>query len=158
VGLEGFYEIELEQDLPRAALDDLDAALADILVAIPGIGGAFASSDGTVGALHRRILLLVGRPYGPRLDVVDQRKDLVRRGIDEGDALDAEGIGLGRGVEQDAGNRDNDHDANDGKRLQHRCNLHLTLGLSIRKRPRCCQLYERNSVALQTRLGHDFPP
>ncbi len=52
----------------------------------------------------------------------------------EDDALDTEGIGLGRGVEQDAGDRDNDHDADDGKRLQHRCNLHLTLGLTIRKR------------------------
>ncbi len=35
VGLEGFQEIELDQDLARAAFEDLDAALADILVAFP---------------------------------------------------------------------------------------------------------------------------
>ena len=82
--------------------------------------------------LHRRVLLLVGRPGGPRLEIVDQREDLLRRRLDADRALDAEGIRPGRGIDQDAGDHDQDDHGDDGERSSASAGLRILLNRRVK--------------------------
>src|SRR5262245_33119581 len=111
VRFEGLYEIQLDRDPGRRdRVRDFHAPLADVLVAVPGVGGALAALRAET-PLHRGILLLPRRPRAPAVEIVDERKDLVRRRLDAGRALDAEGIRPGRGENQNAGDEKNEDDA-----------------------------------------------
>src|SRR5258708_3002086 len=120
VALEGREEMELDDDLRwRRSVQDFHPARADILVALPRIDRALAACRAAIAALHRRILVFVRRPGPPLMKVVDQRKNPFRRRLDNGGALDAERIWLGRGDDEDDRDRDCKHDGDDGNDLEH---------------------------------------
>lgn len=79
-------------------LQNLHAAGADVLGALPGIDRALAALRPVIGAFHRGILVLVRRPTYPLMKVVDQRKDFFGRRLDHGRALNAGSIRLPRGA------------------------------------------------------------
>src|SRR6185503_11596242 len=90
---EGPEEVELERELRRRRrLHDLHAPLADVLVPFPLVHGSLAAGRAAQRAPHRGVLLLVRRPGGPPLKVVDLREDLLRRRLDGGRALDPEAV------------------------------------------------------------------
>jgi len=70
----------------------------------------FAARHGTPGSPHRRVLLLPRRPRVPALEVIDQRKNLLRGRLDARRALNAEGVGLGGRKDENAGDQHGDDD------------------------------------------------
>src|SRR5690349_17891220 len=72
MSFERLDEVELEGDLAgRNRLDDLHAALADLLVAFPGIDRTDTRRRAVIVAPQVGIELLPGRPSGPVLEIVD---------------------------------------------------------------------------------------
>ncbi|BBA36288.1 hypothetical protein sS8_4358 [Methylocaldum marinum] len=47
------------------------------------------------------------------MQIVDERKDLLRRRFDVGGTLDTEGVGSGRGIDENGGQQKNDYDGYD---------------------------------------------
>ena len=79
--------VQVERDLGRRRVGDQHIASADIAVALPGVGRALAASSVRRSAswpdpCSRRATTR------STLEVVDQRKDLVRRRLDRGAALE----------------------------------------------------------------------
>src|SRR5262249_29447923 len=65
-------------------------------------------------ALHGRVLF-ERRPCRKGFEVVDQRKDFLRRRVNRRAALISEGVGLGRGEDQDRGDDESNDNENGGQ-------------------------------------------
>src|SRR6266849_6718242 len=111
VGFERLAEIQLDRDLRwRHRLRDLHAPLADVPVAFPRVHGALAAGYGAEGPFHRGVFLLPGRPGFPAQEIVEHGIDPLRRRLDGGRPLDPERFGLGRGIDEQSADQDDDCD------------------------------------------------
>src|SRR5262245_52411950 len=88
VCFERLEEIQFDRELGRRRrFRDLHASLADFLISFPLVDRARAAGWTAVGSLQVGIDFLPGRPGRPIVEVVEKRKDLLRRRLDGCSAL-----------------------------------------------------------------------
>src|SRR6266446_7035802 len=116
-GSERLDELQLDRDeLAWARVDDRHAALAHLVVSLPGIARPRRSGLAGVFRLHRWIELLPGRPGLPAVEVGHLRVDAARGGIDRLRARNS--VLRGAGGDHDRQDREQDH-RREGDLLQH---------------------------------------
>src|ERR1700730_17339433 len=88
VGFKWFYKIDPHPDLERSRrLGNFHASAASVTFAYPFRKGALAAHHSAERSFHRGIHLVLGCPSLPVMEIVDQRKDSLRRSLDVCDAL-----------------------------------------------------------------------
>src|SRR5439155_9512299 len=123
MGLKRLEEIQLDHDLGgwRRRLHDFHPSLTDFLVPFPLIDGAPAAGRAAVSPLQGGVQFLPRGPRSPIVEVVDERKNLLRRRFQACGALNTELVRLDRCKTQYASDPDDEyyHDDDDNG-LEHR--------------------------------------
>jgi len=157
VSVERLSEVDLDlHAMVRNRFGDGHVPLAGAASAGPIGNGARAVGSTAESSDHGGVLLVLGRPLVPIMEVVDDQEHLVGRGIDGDGALDPQGAGFGSRVEEQQDEQGEDEESDTQRNVpllapiaaQSRCYACALLDERPRQPPGLCRFWLRSAMVM----------